>query len=138
MKKTLMQRFVEKVRLPGPNDLDGCWIWQGARDGHGYSSFQGHAKKILAAHRFSYEAFIGPVPRGLAIDHLCREPLCVNPGHLEAVTFRENLMRGNTLTRMNAEKVACVHGHPYTPENTYRCPKGWRRCRACAKQAQSA
>ena len=140
MKKTTIQRFAEKVRLPADPDRDGCWEWVGAKDGRGYADFY-YNKAVGQAHRYAYETFVGDIPEGLALDHLCRVPLCVNPEHLEPVTWRENLMRGNTWTRRNAEKTHCVQGHEYTPENTYVCPKGWRRCRTCieknsAKQAE--
>ena len=128
MKKSTGQRFAEKLLIPSTSD--GCMLWVGARDGRGYGDFY-YNGSVGQAHRYSYEYFVGPIPKGLALDHLCRTPLCVRPDHLEPVTWRENLMRGNTHTRRNAEKTHCVHGHEYTEENTYRCPKGWRRCRAC-------
>jgi hypothetical protein len=67
-----------------------CWLWTGAML-NGYGKFW--AGKTVFAHRWSYERFIGPIPKGLHLDHLCRVPACVRPDHLEAVTNRENVLR---------------------------------------------
>jgi hypothetical protein len=75
--------------------------------------------------------YVGKIPEGLQIDHLCRVRECANPAHLEAVTCRENLLRGDTVTAHNANKTHCVNGHEYTPENTAITRDGCRRCRIC-------
>jgi len=84
-------------------------------------------KKYVLAHRASYEAFVGPIPAGLTLDHLCRTPLCVNPWHLEPVTHKENLARGR---HPNREKVECRYGHPL--DGTTRRQ---RYCRTCQQEA---
>lgn len=121
--------------MPEPNS--GCWIWMGAiRDnGYGQTSFHGHHE---TAHRATYEAFVGPVPEGLELDHLCRVRCCVNPDHLEPVTHSENVRRGLTTMRARERKAAvvCPAGHAYDTENTYVTPDGARRCRACQKQRE--
>jgi hypothetical protein len=71
---------------------DGCWLWTGQTDRRGYGRFRTAASNL--AHRFGYEALVGPIPDGLVIDHLCRVTRCVNPHHLEPVTQRENVVRG--------------------------------------------
>ena len=75
----------------------GCWIWQPKGGGnHGYGQLSrtvGGRQITLLAHRFSYETFVGPIPEGLQIDHLCSTRRCVNPDHLEPVTQQENLRR---------------------------------------------
>jgi len=116
----------------------GCWIWTGTRTLHGYGSFCDNGPKVLV-HRWSYEQHVGPIPDGLVIDHLCRNPPCVNPDHLEPVTQRENLMRSPiVLSAINARKTHCVRGHEFTPENTYIQPAtGKRRCRTCALAAEA-
>lgn len=121
---------------------DGCWFWRGAITNQGYGAFGGARvngrNKNWAAHRFAYEALIGPIPDGLQLDHLCRVRHCVNPAHLEPVTARENVLRGIGVTARLARSSTCGHGHEWTPENTYRDPRGRRACRACALVRQRA
>lgn len=125
-RKTVAERFWPKVAIAGP---DECWLWRGARQGrYGAITEGGHAGKILRAHRVSYELAHGPIPVELTIDHLCRVPLCVNPAHLEAVTIRENLLRGDGASGRNARKTHCKYGHAFTGTNTY----GYRMCHTCA------
>ena len=86
---------------------------------------------IIGAHRYAYEQVRGPIPAGLELDHLCRNPSCCNPDHLEPVTPRENKLRGTSPTAENARRTHCRRGHPFTQRNTYRRPDGRRYCRAC-------
>ena len=74
-------------------DSNGCWIWQGYSDKDGYGTI-GIKNKVKKAHRVYYEKYIGPIPEGLQLDHLCRNPSCVNPKHLEPVSAAENTRRG--------------------------------------------
>lgn len=99
-----------------PEALSGCWLWAGAWDNKGYGIFSSQGKS-LRAHRVSYEQHKGPIPEGLQIDHLCRVHCCVNPDHLEAVTPKENTLRGFGHTAVNAKKTHCPKGHPYAGEN---------------------
>lgn len=70
----------------------GCWVWQRYRDRNGYG--RKHSKGTMCwAHRVYYEQFVGPIPEGLDLDHLCSNPPCVNPEHLEPVTRAENTRR---------------------------------------------
>lgn len=108
---------------------DGCWEWPGKRDPNGY----GRAGKWWA-HRVAYEVWVGPVPAGLELDHLCRNPACVRPDHLEPVTHRVNMLRGRTIGARNAAKTHCIHGHEFTLANTYiRSDTGGRQCRQCGR-----
>jgi len=127
--RTVEQRFWQKVKqLPG-----GCWEWMGTILATGYGQFVIKRKPFMA-HRVSYEMLIGPIGEGLYIDHLCRNPRCVNPSHLEPVTPRENVMRGETIVARFAKKTHCPKGHPYDAENTYRIKTGGRACRACMRE----
>lgn len=102
-----------------------CREWAGYVNANGYGKSAG-----VLAHRAAYEAAYGPIPQALQIDHVCRNRKCVEPTHLEAVTARENLLRGETLTAKNAAVTACPQGHPYDEANTHY-HRGARRCRTC-------
>ena len=109
----------------------GCWEWLGYHDANGYGKFavRGFGRY---AHRLIYELLTGPIPEGLELDHLCRNPRCIRPDHLEAVTHRENLMRGVGPAAQNARKTHCVNGHEFTPENIYWRGDGkGKQCRQC-------
>ena len=124
-----MDRFWKKVERSG-----GCWNWLGYRDRDGYGRV-GINGKVLGAHRVAYELMIGPVPSGAELDHLCRNRHCVNPAHLEAVTHKENMLRGAGVGSENAAKDRCVKGHLFDEKNTYLRPIGGRNCRACGRDA---
>lgn len=70
-----------------------CWDWGRARDGAGYGAIW-YEGRVQGAHRWVYEQLVGPIAKGLDLDHLCRNPRCVNPDHLEPVTHAENIRRG--------------------------------------------
>jgi len=128
-----------KRAFPEPNS--GCWLWDGpiSKRGYGLSIRVGprvNAKRV-EPHKFSYELHKGPVPAGLEIDHLCRMRCCVNPDHLEAVTHRENLRRGNTFAAKNAAKTHCLRGHDLAVEGYIRWD-GRRQCRACGRMFDAA
>lgn len=120
---TLEARFWQKVDR---GRLQDCWLWLGSIDKCGYGRFW-VGDRLDGAHRFAWELFIGPIPEGYELDHLCRVTHCVNPAHLEPVTHRENMGRG-----VKASQTHCIHGHEFTPANTVRRPNGTRACRACA------
>ena len=143
MKSVLAQRTSGRFtrqklhdRLMGfvePVTESGCWIWTSGYHPNGYGMmwFNGGGR---TAHRVSYEHFVGPIPKGLTIDHLCRVRGCVNPAHLEAVSCRVNVLRGVGATAVNARKTHCKHGHEFTDENTYHLKHNvnWRSCRRTA------
>jgi len=124
-----VERFMDYI---SPEPMTGCWLWGGGSDSKtGYGKFRlGRKDGQAMAHRFAYEHFIGPIPEGMQIDHLCRQRLCVNPEHLEPVTIKENVLRGVGLSARNAKATHCIHGHELKPENTYVW-RGQRECRAC-------
>ena len=114
-----------------------CIEFHGARHEFGYGIVT-DGRRNFYGHRVSYEAFVGPIPDGLTIDHLCKNPPCWNPWHLEAVTRGENTLRGDTISGRNLRKTCCPRGHEYNEENTYYYANGSRRCRACARADQLA
>jgi len=92
-------------------DSRGCWLWTGFINRYGYGVLTALPRKpgrarARAAHRVSYEWFVGPIPAGLTIDHLCRVRRCINPDHLEPVTNAENLRRGRVSRSITADAKA--------------------------------
>lgn len=135
--KPLHERFWPKVdRSGGP---DSCWIWAGCRDGKGYGRLAGvstggtQRPSPLLAHRVSYEIHIGPIEDGLYLDHLCRNPPCVNPAHLEPVTPKMNMHRGMSPQARSLRTNRCRRGHELTPENTRVRGDGRRTCKECER-----
>jgi HNH endonuclease len=122
-----------------------CRLWAGPttkRTGKGYGMMRliPSGKKYLV-HRLVWEAFNGPVPEGLELDHLCRNSLCWWPDHLEPVTHAENIRRGDAPAVARAywkNKTHCPSGHPYSGDNLYVTPQGERKCRVCSYKHASA
>lgn len=124
-----IERFEAKFQRRGD---DECWPWTAAKhNGYGKVYWNG---SVIGAHRVAYMLHVGPIPEGMQLDHVCRNPACVNPSHLEVVTARENTLRG-----LRGRMIThCPHGHEYTEENTIwrtdtSSPHPRRRCRACHK-----
>lgn len=135
--KTLSDRFHEKFTV---NDSSGCWEWTATRSTKGYGMIgQGAPRStLISAHRVAFELYVGPVPDGLQLDHLCRVRHCVNPAHLEPVSPRENTRRGLGVGGINAAKTHCSRGHEYSEANTYLWPSGNRRgCRICIRMHEN-
>lgn len=111
------------------NTSEEHWMWTGTvLEGYGIFNWKDSKMK---AHRAVYELLEGPIPDGLELDHLCEITLCVRPSHLEAVTHRVNVLRGQSPPAKNLRKTHCERGHLYTPETAYERPGGGRRCRIC-------
>lgn len=129
------KRFFEKVDKDGRN---GCWVWTGSKS-RGYGSFRpGGVAGCVGAHRWSYEYHVGPIPNNLHIDHLCCNPACVNPAHLDPVTPGENIRRADERGRMPGHKkyqTHCVNGHKLSGKNVYLW-NGLRHCKKCRADSQ--
>ena len=125
MKRSLEDRFWMKVEIS-----DGCWDWTGYRGKNGYGRLSASYRE-RAPYRFSYELVVGPIPAGLQLDHLCRNRVCVNPAHLEAVTSRTNILRGNGVAARYATRTRCAQGHELLGANLALRTDGGRKCRAC-------
>lgn len=103
-----------------------CWEWRGRFSRNGYGITTRGANEHIVAHREAYTQAKGPIPPGLTIDHLCRHRWCVKPSHLEAVSNKTNVLRGDGWGATNAKKTLCPAGHPYGPP-----VNGVRVCRIC-------
>lgn len=155
------ERFLQRIKICD----SGCWQMSGWHDRDGYAHFH-KSKSQSKAHRISYEFHRGIIPKGLTIDHLCKNKGCVNPEHLEIVTFQENARRhkaegykrwwaalsdaekrlfiersGNKASQVAAaKKLAATHcrrGHEWKPETTYVSPNsGHKRCNVCFAEVQ--
>lgn len=110
-------------------DDNECFNWIGCLTVNGYGRFNLNGV-MIRAHRLSYEIYKGEIPKGLEIDHLCRNRKCVNPEHLEVVTKQENILRGE-LGLINKSKTHCKYGHEFNEKNTYKRSHGARTCREC-------
>ena len=122
--KTLEQRFDEKYRV----DDSGCWLWTEWLDSDGYGIIS-IKHKNHRAHRVSYERYVGKIPDGMVIDHLCRVRHCVNPDHLRVVTNAENVLCGEGKTARLARQTHCINGHSL--EDAYITKDGYRQCTPC-------
>ncbi len=127
----LGERFMAKVKISESND---CWNWDAYVDPDGYGRFVLNGR-TFRAHRASYVLFIGPIPDGLEIDHLCRNRGCVNPSHIEAVSRRTNWLRSQSPSAINLSKTHCINGHAFDTANTRTGRNGMRYCRRCNADA---
>lgn len=113
---------------------DECWPWTGSTNGFGYGRLSLGGRYVYA-HRVAYECEVGEIPEGLVLDHLCRNRLCCNPAHLEAVTHRVNILRGTSPAAARAAADFCHRGHPFDETNTYVRPSGQRTCITCQRMS---
>lgn len=138
---TAEERFWSKVEF-----TESCWLWLASRNRSGYGQFNASGRSVLA-HRWAYEQLVGPIPRGLSVDHLCRTPACVRPEHLEPVSLAENSRRQPYgAVQWQQAKTHCPRGHELTLENTMRYGQrsrqgqvyAPRKCKTCHYQVANA
>lgn len=128
MSREELEPLYRRVLSKTVPDGNGCLVWTGApRADYGLVMLRG---KRFGVHRVTYEYIVGPIPRGLVLDHLCRNTRCVNPEHLEPVTDRVNILRGTSFSAQNAVKTTCPNGHEYDT-----AIPGGRGCRTCRNEA---
>jgi hypothetical protein len=131
---------VEPRFWPKVDKTETCWLWNAGTNGVGYGMFWVDKDRgRVLAHRYAYELLVGPIPEGLTLDHLCRQPTCVRPDHLEPVTHRENVRRGNGWGGRKARQTHCLRGHELTEANIYRKPSRptSRECRTCMAEREA-
>ena len=132
---------------PAASGLDTpCRVWAGFRSAWGYgqvrvTDLDGKTRNAKV-HRVALQAHLGrPLPppsRHATVDHLCGNPACCEPEHLELVTQRENNLRGSTVAAAHAAKTHCPAGHAYAGDNLYLYSDGRRKCRECDRQRNRA
>ncbi len=126
--RDVVVRILEKCQV----DDRGCLIFGGYLMNAGYGQISNYpVSKHAYTHRVMYARFIGPIPEGYDIDHLCRNRACCNPAHLEAVTRRENAMRGAHWVAEVVRTNRCPRGHEMN--DAYVRPGGKRMCRTCKR-----
>lgn len=132
-KRPVEGRVMEKIAII---PFHSCWEWIGAKNDQGYGQFHKDGKTTYA-HRWMYERDVGAIPDGLELDHLCKNPGCVRPSHLQPVTHQENVLRGKSLAAKCAKQCNCKNGHELTEENIYRrkgARSNERECGVCVKE----
>jgi hypothetical protein len=134
----LQAKVTSRVAIEDRGYDTPCWVSDRAQQGNGYTKL-GYMGTTWLTHRFAYTVFVGAIPEGLQLDHLCKVRACCNPDHLEPVTCRENLLRGDTITASQVAQTHCKNGHPLSGDNLYARPDrvNGRDCRTCRSAAKA-
>lgn len=147
---TFEERFFRRVVkrsgvYPNPEDplvddrvrSSECWMWSGGYNSNGYPRYNCKVPGMgTIPYRISWKILVGDIEDTL--DHLCRNPGCVNPEHLEDVSPKENALRSDNPPGRNARKTHCIRGHPFNGENLLIRPTGHRTCRECSRVSSAA
>ena len=127
----LPPRIASKIAV---DEATGCWLWTAYKlNGYGRLHWGSRRNDTAFAHRVVYSLIVGPVPRGLDLDHLCRRPAYCNPQHVEPVTHRENVLRG-----IGAMTTCRNRLHPWVDDNIMVQKSGYRTCLACRRASYAA
>jgi hypothetical protein len=110
----------------------GCLNWTASTQSGGYGQTMVNRRNYYT-HRLMYRWFVGPIPAGHQLDHLCRNRRCAAPAHLEPVSHRENALRSPLVTGLRAK---CRKGHPLDASNLWVEASGTRRCLICYTATQ--
>lgn len=140
-----IQIFAAKLEVAD----NGCWHWTGylAPTGYGLTKIKGVG---VNTHRFSYLAFVGTIPDGMQLDHVCHTEAiergeclggdgclhrrCANPSHLKPVTPRDNVLTSLSWAAEHAKRTTCVNGHELKGDVLYVRPSGGRACYQCHRE----
>ncbi|NUP33639.1 MAG: HNH endonuclease [Streptomycetaceae bacterium] len=114
---------------------EGCWLYTGRLLPNGYGVVS-ESRKTVYVHRLTFGYFKADIPDGLVIDHLCRNRACCNPEHLDAVTQRVNVHRGDSHVAQQAKKRKCIRGHDLSGDNVRVSRSGKRECKTCHRARQ--
>src|SRR6185437_16025118 len=131
------------------SSMDICWLWTGFTNKEGYGTFYfgGRSKqKSIECHNWSYRHFVGDVPKGMQLDHICHDPndcsggpkcvhrRCANYTHLRVTSPKENTLRSNSPSAWFSKRTHCNSGHEYTEDNIRWTSDNARRCKICEKE----
>lgn len=138
--RTVIGKISNRTRVDATT---GCWEVSGSIASNGYPHVSDGRRKKTSTHRAMFEAWYGPIPDGLVLDHICRNTRCANPEHLEPVTNGENVRRGISADATRARYAAqteCKRGHPLSGDNirTFIARNGsaHRTCKMCSADGQ--
>jgi hypothetical protein len=111
--------YIERMKARCVISETGCWLWQGTLGWKGYGQIS-YRNKQWGTHRLSYTLHKGPIPKGMLVCHTCDVRNCVNPEHLWVGTNKQNMVDCSRKGRADDQwRTHCIHGHEFTPENTY-------------------
>lgn len=127
-----IHNLLERIVFHEPSSYEtGCWNIPGytpSKNGYCGTTINGTTQSL---HLHVYEHFRGLVPEGKELHHKCRNRVCCNPDHLEALTRQEHVACH--------PRVACPKGHPHNdPINRYIRKTGKSYCRICAQEKKNA